>query len=324
MKFSIIIPIYNASEFLKECLDSIVNQSFENYEVLMIDDGSTDESVKICEEYLCDKRFLLLQKQNGGVSSARNMGIDHATGEYLLFVDADDLLVTESLRLFAAALAGNRKDVVFGRTATFTKDCADYDMNNGPFQETASHQENENLMYLWTNKYITNCVWGNVYDTGLVKKYALQFDETLSMGEDGDWLYQFLLHARSYAYLNDCIYLYRRDEEASNFCKTGYKYAHSSWVTHCKWYDYFDTQYTGKDREEILSRYANGYVFLPIRILPLNKADRAKMKEQYVQKDYILKSCSGRAKIYARFYRLFGFHFLAGLVKLYATAKGVK
>ena len=90
-KVSIIIPIYNSNKYLKECLDSIINQTYSNLEIILIDDGSKDNSFDICEEYAKkDKRIILKKKNNEGVSATRNLGIEICTGKYILFIDSDD------------------------------------------------------------------------------------------------------------------------------------------------------------------------------------------------------------------------------------------
>ena len=93
MKISVIIPVYNVDEFLSECLESVINQTYNNIEIILIDDGSTDESGKICDKYGAkDKRIKVIHQENMGVSSTRNRGIDLSSGEYLTFVDSDDIL----------------------------------------------------------------------------------------------------------------------------------------------------------------------------------------------------------------------------------------
>lgn len=89
-KISIIVPVYNVEKYLKVCLDSIKNQTYNNFEVIMINDGSTDKSKKICEEYTKDARFILINQNNQGLSGARNTGLKNITGEYVLFIDSDD------------------------------------------------------------------------------------------------------------------------------------------------------------------------------------------------------------------------------------------
>ena len=90
---SVIVPVYNVEDYLDRCIESIINQTYKNLEIILVDDGSTDSSGKKCDEYaLRDGRIKVFHKENGGVSSARNMGLDIATGDYIGFVDSDDLL----------------------------------------------------------------------------------------------------------------------------------------------------------------------------------------------------------------------------------------
>ena len=105
---SMIVPVYNVELYLKECLDSIINQSYSNLEIILIDDGSTDSSGKICDEYAkLDKRVSVIHKANGGLSSARNCGIDVAKGEYISFVDSDDWLESNHIKDFIDKVSPN-------------------------------------------------------------------------------------------------------------------------------------------------------------------------------------------------------------------------
>ena len=104
--FSIIIPVYNAEKHLSKTLESVENQCFTDFEVLLVDDGSTDSSTEICSSFADkDSRFILYKKSNGGVCSARNLGIRHANGEFVVFVDSDDViedsLLTDALRIIS-------------------------------------------------------------------------------------------------------------------------------------------------------------------------------------------------------------------------------
>ena len=91
---SVIVPIYNVEKYLRTCLNSLLEQTYENFEVLMINDGSTDSSATICQEYAeRDSRFVYFEKENGGLASARNFGIDHSKGMYISFIDSDDWVV---------------------------------------------------------------------------------------------------------------------------------------------------------------------------------------------------------------------------------------
>lgn len=109
---SVIVPIYNAERYIKRCLDSIQAQTFQNFEVIMINDGSQDSSADIAEDYTADPRFKLFHQDNRGVGYARNRGIEVARGEYLAFVDSDDAVVPEHLEKLYAAAAENDADIV--------------------------------------------------------------------------------------------------------------------------------------------------------------------------------------------------------------------
>ncbi|MFB4033578.1 glycosyltransferase family 2 protein, partial [Streptococcus pneumoniae] len=109
---SVIVPVYNVEEYLKQCLDSILEQTFSNYEVILVNDGSTDSSGLICQEYAeKDTRIRYFEKENGGLSDARNYGIEQAQGEYLTFVDSDDLLDASHLTILYDALVNNDADI---------------------------------------------------------------------------------------------------------------------------------------------------------------------------------------------------------------------
>ena len=112
-KISVIVPVYNTADYLKECLDCFLAQTYKNFEAILVDDGSTDNSGAICDEYAKnDKRFKVIHKENGGVSSARNAAIDVATGDYIGFVDSDDTFLPEMYEDFAKIIESDEPDLV--------------------------------------------------------------------------------------------------------------------------------------------------------------------------------------------------------------------
>lgn len=113
IKISFIVPIYNVEEYLERCLDSICNQTYQNIEIILVNDGSTDKSEEICKKYLLkDKRIKYIKKNNGGVSSARNVGIENTTGEYICFVDSDDYINEKFAEIFLNVLLCKNSDIV--------------------------------------------------------------------------------------------------------------------------------------------------------------------------------------------------------------------
>ncbi len=114
---SIIVPIYNTESYLRRCIESILNQTYKNFELLLIDDGSTDNSLKICEEYaLQDERIRVFHKQNGGQGTARNMGIDNAKGDYIGFVDSDDYISPQMYEILLNDIKAYNADISSCRT----------------------------------------------------------------------------------------------------------------------------------------------------------------------------------------------------------------
>lgn len=112
IKFSIIIPLYNVEQYIVKCLDSIINQSYDNYEVIIINDGSKDNSSLLVQPYLKDKRFKEYKKKNGGLSSARNLGVKKAKGDYIIFIDSDDSIEHDYLKVVNKYLSKNNVDLL--------------------------------------------------------------------------------------------------------------------------------------------------------------------------------------------------------------------
>lgn len=122
-KVSIIIPVYDVEKYLRKCLDSLINQTYKNLEIIVVDDGSSDNSGKICDEFAeIDDRVIVIHQKNAGVSVARNVGLDKMTGSYVTFVDSDDYLELNAIDKFLTILTNEKADIVFGEAITFIKD----------------------------------------------------------------------------------------------------------------------------------------------------------------------------------------------------------
>lgn len=210
---SIIVPIYNVEKYLRECLDSILVQTFTDWECLLVDDGSPDKCGEICDEYAAkDKRFRVFHKENGGVSSARNLGLDKAKGEWVTFVDADDMIAPNFLRaLVEPTLKYEALDFVHAG-------CCNYqDGKIVGIEQQYEPYVGSDPAYLF-NKFRGLTV-SKLFRLENVKHWSdglpLRFDEKMKIAEDMAFTLDYILNVRQYAFVAERSYLYRRDNESS-------------------------------------------------------------------------------------------------------------
>lgn len=217
---SIIVPIFNTEKHLHQCLDSISSQSYENFECLLINDGSTDASASICREYVAkDARFRYFEKENGGVSSARNLGIERSGGAYITFIDSDDWVEFDYLEVLYSAIIQETADISVSTYRT-------YEMSKNQWlfhafkrvehQKVFSRQELFNqLMFLhsFDSSYgFASCK--------LVRKSVLAgiwFNESTHLGEDMEFWFKLYLIAEKVVFSNRDTYVYRRDLNDSRY-----------------------------------------------------------------------------------------------------------
>lgn len=203
-KISIIIPIYNSEKTLQRCVDSILNQKFRDLELLLIDDGSSDKSGKICDRYAAiDERVKVFHKENGGASSARNMGLDYAIGQWITFVDSDDSLtdyafeldwknISEDLILFPFYF--NYRN---GTSELFSLKTSGIINNLIPFFEKEFDQ------------FIFRVPWSKLYRNELIGN--LRFDEKIKCGEDTLFVVNYLKNVKKCNVQEKPFYIFNQD-----------------------------------------------------------------------------------------------------------------
>ena len=219
---SIVVPAYNAELHLSECLDSLLKQTYDNLQIIVIDDGSTDSTAIICDEYgKKDDRIIIIHQKNKGVSVSRNVGIDVAEGEFLQFVDADDLLVPEAVERTVRHLTKSTADALYFDFVAFNE--------NGPvkrskiayknFPDVEKSNRKETFEFV-NSGFIGNYVWAFLFRTVFLKKNRISFDSSLSFGEDVLFVNEVALASRYISYLNEPIYLYRKEQGTVTQCHT--------------------------------------------------------------------------------------------------------
>lgn len=262
---SIIVPIYNVEKYLSKCLESIINQTYTNLEIICVIDGSPDNSLEICRQYAeKDKRIIIIEQENQGLSAARNIGIAAAKGEYTIFLDSDDWIELSTCEMAVSKI--NKKDydlIIWSYVREFpnsqkekrvlgNKD-AEFDIEGcrklhrrifGLYGEELSNPE---------NAYSLVTVWGKMYRTDLIKNIKFVDLKEIGTGEDMLFNCYVMKNVNSVYYIAECLNHYRKDNKASITSKYNDK-LFDQW---CHLYDlmklYIDDNDLGKDFEQALN-----------------------------------------------------------------------
>lgn len=204
MRYSVIIPVYNAEGTLQRCLDSLVRQQFSDYELLIINDGSTDGSDAICREYAntysCVRYFA---KENGGVSSARNLGLEQAEGEYILFVDSDDYVSQDYFALISHTLESNAVDLLMFGYRNFGGVSTEWD--TGEFYEDAETGIAKQISSVM-QQYLFSSLLSKGFKRQIIEQHNIRFANDLAIGEDQTFIFTFAMHIRSIGSIGNHLY----------------------------------------------------------------------------------------------------------------------
>lgn len=198
---SIIVPVYKADKLLPRCIDSILSQSFTDWELILVDDGSPDASGVLCDQYAAqDSRIHVLHKPNGGVSSARNLGLEHATGEYVTFIDADDYIKPQFLECVLSKTPADLVICGFDNVG-----CVGF----LPDAESISLQGNTiALSKLIDIPYYLDAPWCKLFKRQLIKDNNHHFDHGLRLSEDTLFCYEYLSYCNTVNVISDRLYVY--------------------------------------------------------------------------------------------------------------------
>lgn len=220
---SIIVLVYNTEKYLRRCVDSILSQSFTDFELLLINDGSKDVSGKICDEYLVkDNRVRVFHKENGGVSSARNVGILNAKGEWITFVDSDDYVLDGYLQNFSSNI--NDKVDIVCQGMEFDR----FFSKNNPIKQIAVDYHGnvkEGILELYKAP-MPGSLCNKCFKNIIIKDYYLQFNETVVLREDEIFLLDYLKHSNKMVCIKSIGYYYFLPHWEEKYkCKSSYEIA---------------------------------------------------------------------------------------------------
>lgn len=208
---SVVVPVYNVAEYLRRCVDSILSQSYTNLDIILVDDGSTDESGKIADEYAqSDDRITVIHKKNGGLSDARNAGTRVAKGRYIFYLDSDDYILSDAIALLLQFAQSNDCDIVQGGFYYLYSDKMLFDKKYGVAGATeAVITKTEALKWLIENVRIKNFAWGKLYKKSLIEKFDFPVGKYF---EDSFWQYKVVNECENYGVINRPLTYYRQRE----------------------------------------------------------------------------------------------------------------
>lgn len=210
-KISVIIPIYNVEKYLSVCLESVINQSYQNLEIILVDDGSTDACPKICDEYAAkDNRIKLIHKKNGGLSDARNIGVKHATGNLISFVDSDDVIALDFYEKLINILEENDADIVECGFRKFYNE-KELSFVTKKYQQAVELFETEIAIEQIFTGLLSVVVWNKLYKKQIVD--CLEFPIN-RINEDEFWTYKVFAKAKKIVKIQEELYYYRQQPES--------------------------------------------------------------------------------------------------------------
>lgn len=222
-KISIIVPIYNAEKYLHYSLESILTQTFTDFELLLVDDGSNDKSMEICDEYAqADSRVKVLHKENGGVSTARNVGLSNANGEWVYFVDSDDIVLSDALDTFANLIEANTDFVMAG---FYISDESGTKIKQPKVQKRCKLSPIQALkeMYKPSDFSYQGYLWCKLFKRSLIQQANLRFYDAISFNEDRLFILEYLCYTNNISYTTKPVYNYiQRSNSAMGALKRGY------------------------------------------------------------------------------------------------------
>lgn len=238
--FSIIIPVYNVKDYLEECVNSVLNQTYHNYEIILIDDGSTDGSETICDNFFkTNLNIKVIHKKNEGPAIARNIGLKEAKGNYIIFLDSDDILINNAIEKCNNLILKDDSDVFLGQN--FKILFPGGTMENRVTNTKISEVDTDILVNIIKHSpQSITYVWKNIYKTDFIKKNKIYFMPNVLCGEDIDWNTEILLKAKKVKFFDFYTHIYRGNRKGSIVTECSYNRVNDFYKIVDKWIKYSD------------------------------------------------------------------------------------
>lgn len=299
---SVIIPVYNVEEYLCECVNSVINQTYKNLEIILIDDGSTDSSGKICDDYAKkDKRITVIHKKNEGPSKTRNIGLRNAKGEYIYFIDSDDYITEDAIESFVSTAKSNSADLVFFDSLCFSDDGSKVNQGYTIKETYRARSGYEVLTELHKNKDYHCSVCLLLIKHSLISDNNISFLESAYCSEDMLFTYQIYCSAKRAVqckktmhyrrYRPNSIVTSKKSERHFRSCRDVFEKVRDYSEAIGKAGDYMATEYTVRCAYNALDTYKK-----------LSDKDKSLCKKEYkkLKKDILFQNAFGNTALKMR------------------------
>ncbi len=305
--FSIIIPCYNVEKYLAECVDSILAQTVEDFEVILVNDGSKDGTGAICDAYAAkDPRIRVIHKENGGQSSARNMGTAVATGDYIIYIDSDDFIMDRDFLKKMTEAAGS--DIIFYKHKKFDDETRQFSPCTYSFAGISGDASYyETLKAMIAADAFFGMPWNKCIKAGVIRDNNIRFDEGLSC-EDMDWIYYVILSSSSVKLVDEPFVAYR---QRANSVTSAPKLKNLNDFVFIleKWYEEAQSSDCSPEQKQIvLSSLAKYYSNLLIAYTRIQDKRKHAYNKRLKKLSALLRfGLSKRPRLVGKIYRLAGF-----------------
>lgn len=323
MMFSIILPVYNVENYLQECVDSILKQTFADYEIILVDDGSTDGSSKLCDELVKNHDCIrVIHKKNGGLSDARNCGTRVARGEYVVYIDSDDFLIKDDFLEKLVEKAKKKSDLIFYKYQKYLSTTQKFEDCRYTYSSAMNEKSySDKISALVKADAFYGMAWIKAIRKEIIDSNGIEFEVGL-LGEDMEWNYHIIFNSTSIDFIDEPFIAYRQREGSitSNFKLknlTDFIYVLE------KWSKIITNDATDKNLKVALygslAKYYSNLLVVYSRIVDPEKKE---YKTRIKQLDWLLKySMSRRPKIIAKIYRILDFNITSLVLRIFDRIK---
>lgn len=318
MLFSVILPVYNVEKYLEQCVDSVLGQTFVDYEIILVDDGSTDGSPQLCDALAAkDSRIRVIHKPNGGLSDARNAGTAEAKGDYIVYIDSDDFVLADDFLHKVAQKAADNPDLIFYKYAKYFD--ADGKLADCPFSYEFAEEAStyaERIRRLVEADAFYGMAWIKAIKRIVLTDNDISFEVGL-LGEDMEWNYHVIYHSHSIALIDEAFIAYRQREGSITSTHklknlTDFIYVLEKWANRIREDDSDDAW-----KRALYGSLAKYYSNLYVVYARLTDKTKRQYKKRIKALDWLWQySLSHRPKTVAKIYRLLGFNLTILLLKL--------